>query len=99
MRPFKTPSIVKRTPSNTAHDVSAASEPPPKKRRIALETDDDGAEIVADTANILKKPKPASKFQAPAPRKVLDVIENPSSSAPCGTEAKNAVEGYYTVLW
>lgn len=97
MKPFKPPTLVGR-PGLSTQQPASASEPPLKKRRISHEDDDDNAEAIAAAANILKQPKPPKKFQTPV-RKPLDVVKNPSSSLPPGSQGEKAVEGYYTVLW
>lgn len=97
MKPFKAPSVVRRTPSNTQQPVDAG--PPAKKRRVSPEAEDDQQESVLAAAKVLKS-KPAQnypKFSAPAARKPLAVVDNPSSSS--GTEVKDDSEGYYNVLW
>lgn len=98
MKPFKAPSVVRRTPSNTQQAIVQA-EPPLKKRRISHETEDDQVEAVAAAAKILKQPKTVPKFHAPVPRKPLAVLENPSSALSSTTEDDRSAEGYYTVLW
>lgn len=98
MKPFKAPTVVRRTPSNTQQAV-APVEPPAKKRRISDEADEDNHRDVAAAANILKQPKVVPKFHVPAARKPLAVVENPSSSLSSGSEEKHAHEAYYTVLW
>lgn len=98
MKPFKAPTVVRRTPSNSQQAVAPA-QPPAKKRRISRETEEDKVENIAATAKILKQPKPAPKFQTPAAKKPLAVVENPSSSLSSGPEEKHHAEGYYAVLW
>lgn len=99
MKPFKAPTVVRQTPSNTPQ-IAIPSEPPTKKRRISHEVEKDRLEDVAAAVNILKQqPKQWPKFQAPASRKPLAVVENPSSSLSSGSEEKHPAEGYYTVLW
>lgn len=98
MKPFKAPTVVRRTPSNSQQPVVLA-EPPAKKRRINHENEDDKIESINAAANILKQPKPVPKFQSPATRKPLAVVENPSSSLSSGPEEKHHAEGYYAVLW
>lgn len=94
MKPFKAPSVVRRTPSNTQQPVEAG--PPAKKRRISHEDEEDQHETVLAAAKVLKQPQKTPKFHAPAARKPLSVVDNPSSS---GSETKHASEGYYNVLW
>lgn len=94
MKPFKAPSVVRRTPSNTQQPVEA--ERPAKKRRISPDAEDNQIEAVVAAAKILSQPRPTPKFQVPTARKPLAVVENPSSSLSSGSEA---AEGYYTVLW
>lgn len=98
MKPFKAPTVVRRTPSNTQQPV-ASVEPPSKKRRISDEVGQGDVAITAAAANILKTNKPMPKFQTPAARKPLAVVENPSSSLSNGSQGRDAAEGYYTVLW
>ena len=99
MKPFKAPTVVRRTPSNTQQAVAPA-EPPAKKRRISHETEeDDKVESIAAAANILKQSKPTPKFVTPPLRKPLSGVQNPSSSLSSGSKEKQEGEGYYTVLW
>lgn len=97
MKPFKAPTVVRRAPSNG--QPAAPTEPPQKRRRISDEAEQDQLEDVAAAANVLKQSKPGPKFQTPAVRKPLAVVENPSSSLSSNAEEKHASEGYYTVLW
>lgn len=98
MKPFKAPALVRRTPSNSQQTL-APSEPPTKKQRISHDAEEDHLEAVAAAANILKQSRPKPKFQAPALRKPLAVVENPSSSLSAASQDKDTAEGYYTVLW
>lgn len=98
MKPFKAPTVVRQTPANSQRPVATA-EPPLKRRRVSDETDDDDHEVVAAAAKVLKQSKAVPKFVAPAPRKPLAVVENPSSSVSSGSQEKHPIEGYYTVLW
>ncbi|KAK4545281.1 hypothetical protein LTR36_003461 [Oleoguttula mirabilis] len=98
MKPFKAPALVSRQPPNGPHHVSTG-EPPAKKRRISSnDSTDDRIEAIAAAADVLKRPKPVNRFQAPAQRKPLNVVENPSGSLQSPASA-NASEGYFTVLW
>ncbi|KAK5128835.1 hypothetical protein LTR85_000168 [Meristemomyces frigidus] len=98
MKPFKAPSVVSAQSSH-ASQYAATSEPPAKKRRISSnDSTDNKIEAVTAAANFLKKPKPTKRFQAPAQRKPLDVVDNPSGSSPIAAPEKGS-EGYFTVLW
>lgn len=97
MKPFKPPTVVARTASNSGHVPIASSEPPQKKRRISPEVDDGEPEVIAATASLLKNAKPKQKFQ-PLVQKSANSITTPSSTQ--ASEAKSSgPEGYYTVLW
>lgn len=97
MKPFKPPTLVKQS-SHPTQQAATSLEPPAKKRRISSKAhDDDEAEVISATANILKQPKPAPKFQTPA-RKPLGDVKNPSS-LPSSSQNEDASQGYYAVLW
>lgn len=98
MKPFKPPSLVARTCSNSAISAPHPGEPPAKKRRIVHDQADDDVEAIAAAANVLRNPKFTSKFQEPL-RKPLIEVKNPSSSSQSKPADNPGVEGYYTVLW
>ena len=97
MKPFRPPTVVARTPSNSDPAPSVSSEPPQKKRRISSQSDDGDPEVVAAAAKVLKKSKPLQKFQ-PLVQKSTNPTTAPSASQ--ADDAKSSgPEDYYTVLW
>lgn len=97
MKPFKPPTVVARTSSNSDPAPVSSGEPPQKKRRISCQSDDGNPEVVAAAANVLKKPKPMQRFQ-PLVQRSTNPTAAPSNSQ--ANEAKpSGPEGYYTVLW
>lgn len=98
MKPFKAPTLVSRQPSHGSYSAPTG-EPPAKKRRISSnDSTEDKIEAIAAAANVLKKSTSIKRFQAPAQRKPLDIVKNPSSSSQ-GASSDNGSEGYFTVLW
>lgn len=97
MKPFKPPTVVARTLSNSDPAYHISSEPPQKKRRISSQSDDGDLEVLAAAAKVLKKPKPLQKLQ-PLVQKSTNPTAAPSSSQ-TGDAKPSGPEGYYTVLW
>lgn len=100
MKPFRPPTLVNRQPS-AGSQYTSAGEPLTKKRRISSnDSTDDKIEAIAAAASILKKPKLtiAKRFQAPAQRKPLDVVENPSGSSQSSAPSNDS-GSYFAVLW
>jgi len=97
MKPFKAPTIVARTPSNTDPASHASNEPPHKKRRISSQSDHGDPGAIVAAAEMLKQPKRVHKLQ-PLVQKSTNAVALPS-----GTQSEAAKssgpEGYYTVLW
>ncbi|EGP90217.1 SNF2 family DNA-dependent ATPase domain-containing protein [Zymoseptoria tritici IPO323] len=108
---FKAPAFVGSKPRELAASEprEPASEPPAKRRRISERDDVDGRDLSFDVTRsatngtlLVKTALPpssgaAKKFVAPAPRKPLDPVRNPSSSG--GSEAEKVTQSYYNVLW
>lgn len=98
MKPFKAPTIVARTPSNSVTTLPPSREPPAKKRRISDNVDNnEDVGFNAAAAQVLKKPRPGSLFQPLAQKPIT--VPSSSSSPSDDTKAASGQEGYYTVLW
>lgn len=102
MKPFKPPTLVRRTPSNSSQTIPsslpAEAEPPAKKRRISDDSVDDKLAAISAAANILKKPRPVKTFQNPV-REPLHVVKNPSEASQSPPTSNNGYEAYFNVLW
>ena len=99
MKPFKTPTVVARTPSNRSNSsqpLPKSDEPPGKRRRISYSHEDGNEEVVAAAAAVLKKPKPVAKFQ-PLSQKSVNVSEVANQDS--DGKSSGGQEGYYAVLW
>ncbi|KAF2717278.1 hypothetical protein K431DRAFT_233479 [Polychaeton citri CBS 116435] len=100
MKPFRPPTLVAKTPSNTQHHSNAVyrGEPPAKRQRTSSseQDDEDGRHATAVAANTLKQPRPRTTFQSHVVKKPLN--EQSGNSGPANTTV-GGYEGYYNVLW
>ncbi|RMY82936.1 hypothetical protein D0862_11858 [Hortaea werneckii] len=98
MKPFRPPTLVSKTPSNSHRFTS--SEPPQKKRRTSDHGSAEGdVEATTAAANALKIPKPVKRFQSPAPRKSNEGNQNAFWLSQVAGPENGAPEGHYNVLW
>ncbi|RMY09968.1 hypothetical protein D0868_03952 [Hortaea werneckii] len=98
MKPFRPPTLVSKTPSNSHRFKS--SEPPQKKRRISDQGSAEGdVEATTAAATALKIAKPVKRFQAPAPRKSDEGNDNTFWLSQVTSSENDAPEGFYNVLW
>ena len=98
MKPFRPPTLVSKTPSNSHRFTS--SEPPQKKRRISDQgSAEDDVEVTTAAANALRIPKPVKRFQSPAPRKSDEGNQNAFWLSQVANSENDVPEAYYNVLW
>ncbi|KAI7359059.1 DNA repair protein rhp54 [Hortaea werneckii] len=98
MKPFRPPTLVNKTPSNSHRFTS--SEPPQKKRRISDQgSAEDDVEVTTAAANALRIPKPVKRFQSPAPRKSDEGNQNAFWLSQVANSENDVPEAYYNVLW
>ncbi|KAI6924771.1 hypothetical protein KC348_g9162, partial [Hortaea werneckii] len=98
MKPFRPPTLVNKTPSNSHRFTS--SEPPQKKRRICDQgSAEDDVEVTTAAANALRIPKPVKRFQSPAPRKSDEGNQNVFWLSQVANSENDVPEAYYNVLW
>ncbi|KAI7282363.1 DNA repair protein [Hortaea werneckii] len=98
MKPFRPPTLVNKTPSNSHRFTS--SEPPQKRRRISDQgSAEDDVEVTTAAANALRIPKPVKRFQSPAPRKSDEGNQNAFWLSQVANPENDVSEAHYNVLW
>ncbi|WPH03427.1 Hypothetical protein R9X50_00630700 [Acrodontium crateriforme] len=103
MKPFKPPTLVRRTPSNSSQTTTPSSlhttgEPPAKKQRICDDSIDDTIATESVAASILQKPRVVKTFHNPV-RAPLHVVENSSDVSQSTSTSETGYEAYFNVLW
>lgn len=102
MKPFRVPSIIRKSSEGIERpSLNASGEPPTKKRRISDEDlTIDNVAPVAPAAQVLNRPKSVGTFRNPMVRQPLSVVKNPAAESSQQPAASyGGAETYYAVLW